>query len=514
MTLKLPELAFIVPGLSARRSPAADTSRRVNYPKRRQRPPFTPDAALTTAALAGILTVSACRQSRAPAVATGAQQLDSLPAPPPLPLSHFNVPLVYDYTPILTLVERVVPTTFGSIDSVHMVGDDPNRHYAYEAHRGPFTTFVRNNQVHLRATLSYAARGYFKPRIGPTIGAGCGGKTPADRPRVTVELVTPLKLTPDWHLSSHARLVSLQAASTADRDRCTVGIIHYDVTGRVVDAATSALTDQLPKIDKKIDAVDLTDHFKEWWDLLNRPIRLADNVWLLLGPERLRMGDVNGSGNNLIVDAGLDARPRVVAGSEPAVTAAPLPPLGRDTLANGFHIVLGSNIEYQTASKTISDALAGKAITEAGRTVTVRSARVSPLPHGQLGLAVTFTGDANGTLMFVGTPHYDLRANELSVPNLDYDLNTDSQLISAYAWLQSDALRSLFRDKARLPVKPLLDKGKSLLESGLNRKLGDAVTLSAEVDSVAVDGIYVTQPGLVVRAVATGHAGMQVKQNR
>jgi hypothetical protein len=435
-----------------------------------------------------------------------------LPTPPPLALSHFNVPLIYDYTPVLALVERVVPTKFGSIDSVHMVGDDENRHYAYEARRGPFTTFVRNGEVHLRATLSYAARGYFKPRFGPTIGAGCGGSLPGERPRVTVELVTPLALTPDWHLTSHARIARLEPASTSDRDRCTVGIIHYDVTQRVVDAARSALTDQLPKIDRKIAGVDLTDRFKEWWALLNHPIQLTDQLWLMLHPDRLRMGSMSGSGTDLIVDAGLDARPRIVPGAEPHDSVPALPPLAKDTAASGFNITLGASIDYPTASKTISDALNGKSITEAGRTVTVRAAKVSPLPRGQLSLAMTFTGDANGTLVFVGTPEYDRRLGELTVPNLDYDLNTDSKLITAYAWLKSDALRSLFRDKARFPVQPLLDKGKSLLTDGLNRKLGDAVTLSARVDSVDVAGIYVTAHGIVVRAVATGNAGVQVAQ--
>lgn len=460
-------------------------------------------------ALAG---ATSCRESR-PTVHTAKPQLDSLPTPPPLALSHFNVPLTYDYAPILALVERIVPTTFGSIDSVHMVGDDPNRHYAYEAHRGPFTTFVRNGQVHLRATLSYAAKGYFKPKIGPTIGAGCGGSSEDERPRVTVELVTPLALTPDWHLSSHARIVNLAPASMDDRDKCKVGIIQYDVTARVIDAARSALTNQLPDIDRKIDHVDLTDRFREWWNLLNKPIRLADGVWLLLGPEQLRMGDVSGSRGSLVVDAGLDARPRIIAGAEPAMKSVPLPPLAKDTTANGFNIVLGSTIEYPAASTTITNALAGKSVTEAGRTVMVRSARVTPLPHGQIALAISFSGDANGTLVFVGTPVYDRQAGQLSVPNLDYDLTTDNQLISAYAWLKSDALRSLFRSKARIPVQPLLEKGRALLTDGLNRKLGDAVTLSATIDSVDVESIYVTAPGVVIRAIATGNAGMKVRQH-
>ena len=462
--------------------------------------------------LVAIPLLQSCRREQ-PKVVTGTQ-LDSLPTPPPLPVSRFNIPLVYEYTPVLAVVERVVPRKFGSIDSVRMVGNDPNRHYAYEAVRGPFTAFVRDNEVHLRATLSYAARGYFKPRFGPTIGAGCGGDSAADRPRVTVELVTPLTLTPDWHLSSHARIARLAPASATDRDRCAVSIIRYDVTQRVIDAAREALNSHLPDIDRRISHVDLTGRFEDWWGLLNRPIRLADNIWLLLGPERLRMGGVSGAGSDLIVDAGLDARPRIVTGAEPHPQVPPLPPLSRDTAATGFHIVLGGLIDYAGASKTITDALNGKSITEAGRTVTVRGARVSPLPRGQLALAVAFTGDANGTLVFVGKPTYDRRAGELRVPDLDYDLTTDSDLISAYSWLRSDALREFFRDRARLPADPLITRGRALLSDGLNRKLGDAVTLSAQVDSVDVDGIYVTASGIVVRAIATGNAGMQVRQGQ
>jgi len=471
---------------------------------------FAVRCSVATALVVAMALLQACRPERAATPAV--QQFEALPAPPPVALSRFNIPLIYDFTPILSLVEEAVPKRFGSIDSVHMVGNDENRHYAYEARRGPFTTFVRGNQVHLRATLSYAARGFFKPRFGPTIGAGCGGDSPAERPRVTVELVTPLTLTAHWHLASRTRIARLTPASDADRDRCMVSVIRYDVTEHVIDAARAALTDQLPKIDRKISEVDLTDRFEEWWALLNRPIQLADNVWLLLGPERLRLGSISGSGNELIVDAGLDARPKIVAGPEPHPSVVPLPPLGRDTAANGFHIVLEGTIDYPTASKTITDALKDKSITEAGRTVTVRTARVSPLPRGQLAFEMTFTGDANGTLAFVGTPQYDRRTGQLTVPNLDYDLNTDSNIITAYAWLKSDALRKLFRDKAQLPLQPLLEKGKSLLSDGLNRKLGDAVTLSARVDSVDVAGMYVTQSGIVVRAVAMGSAGMQVRQ--
>jgi hypothetical protein len=85
--------------------------------------------------------------------------------------------------------------------------------------------------VHLRTTISYKARGYFKPRIGPTLSAGCGNDE--HQPQILIELVTPLTLTRNWHLRSAAKLDLLAPASDAPQDRCIVSILKYDVTDKV-----------------------------------------------------------------------------------------------------------------------------------------------------------------------------------------------------------------------------------------------------------------------------------------
>ena len=94
------------------------------------------------------------------------------------------------------------------------------------------------------------------------------------------------------------------------------------------------------------------------------------------------------------------------------------------------------------------------------------------------------------------------------MPDLDYDLQTSNQLVNAYAWLRSDALRTLFRERARVPDGPALDRARSLLLSALNRKIGSVMTLSASVDSVAVAGLYVTPTALVLRGEARGRAAV------
>jgi hypothetical protein len=413
---------------------------------------------------------------------------------------------------MVRVVEQAVPKTFGSMDSVRMIGTDDRRHYAFEAVRGPFTAFAEGNLVHLRATVAYRAQGFYKPLIGPTLSAGCGGEREAERPRVVIELAAPLTLTSDWHLASKARVVRVAPGSNAPRDHCDVTLLRRDMTPRVIEAARSALVSHLPDIDRKVAEVDLRDHFVEWWGLLARPIQLADGVWLVLGPQRLRMGAVSGRDKVLTVPVTLDARPRIVTGrDEPAAQSVPLPPLAHDTVANGFHIAMDGFVDYLTASRTLGSVLAGRTVVEGKRSVMVQRVAVTPAPKGQLALTVTFTGDARGTLRFVGTPVYDPRGGMLAVPDLDYDLEVDNQLMKTYSWLRSDKLRATFRERARFPAAPALARGRELLLDGLNRKLGDAVTLTATVDSVAVRGLYVTRDGLVVRAEATGRAAMTVQ---
>ncbi len=458
-----------------------------------------------------VLLLAACTRET-PGVRVDVTDVAAAPPPPPPAISRFSVPLAYDFSPILRVVEEAVPKTFGSMDSVRTVGTDTRKHYAFEAQRGKFTTFAEGRELHLRATIAYRARGFYKPVIGPTLSAGCGGG--AERPRIVVELATPLDLSAEWHLRSRARVVSVAPASSEQRDHCDVSILHHDVTERVVEAARGALASQLPKIDRKVAGVDLHDRFEGWWALLAKPIPLTDGVWLMLEPDRLVIGKVGGHDKTLIVPVSLDARPKIMMAREaPVPTTRPLPPLGHDDVSDGFHVTLDGVLDYGELSRTVTRALAGRVVTEGGRSVTIRTVRVVPASRGRLALSVGFAGDTKGTLDLVGTPRYEPGTRQVSVPDLDYELDTDSRIVNSYAWLRTDALRRTFRERSHVSADSALGRGRTLLLAGLNRTVGDVLTLSAAVDSTAVTGLYVTRDGLIVRAQANGHASVAVSQH-
>jgi hypothetical protein len=458
-----------------------------------------------------ILSLAACSGGRAARIPSDLP--DDAPPPAPAELSRFSVPLSYDFSTILPVIDRAVPTTFGSIDSVHTVGNDTRRHYAFQADRQNFVAYAEGDLVHLRAVLSYTARGFYKPLVGPTVSGGCGNGKPEERPRILIELATPLTLSSDWHLSSHARLVTIEPASSEQRDRCDVTLLHHDVTDRVLDAARAGISAHLADIDRKIAEVDLREKLAGAWSSLANPIRIAGGTWLTLNPSGLAIGRVTGRAHVLTMPVTLEARPEIVTmAAAPTTSAAAFPPLGATKRATGFHVVLDGSIDYVAASALASAALIGHKVNEAQRTVRVTGASLAPAAKGRVVLSVAFDGDAKGTLRFIGTPVIDSVRRELAIPDLDYDLTTSDRVVSTVAWLRSDMIRGMFRERSHFPVDSVLRQGRALLLAALNRRIGDALTLSASVDSVAVRGVFVTRTALVIRGVATGKAAVAVRQ--
>jgi hypothetical protein len=151
-------------------------------------------------------------------------------------------------------------------------------------------------------------------------------------------------------------------------------------------------------------------------------------------------------------------------------------------------------------------------VTTTGRTIRLGAVTVAPAAGGKLALSVSFVGDAKGTIHLLGTPLYDADLRMVTVPDVDFDLTTNNQLLQAYAWLQSDVLRNTLRRSAAWSAAPAIDRGRDLLRQGLNRRIGDAMKLSAKIDSVSVTGLYVTRDGLVVRGEAMGRAGVSIVQ--
>lgn len=432
---------------------------------------------------------------------------DTLPS---LPTSTLDIPLTYDLAPVVRALEGAVPKRFGSIDERHSVSGQPRMHVAFEATRDPFQVSLDGQTAHLTAIIHYAGKGWYKAPVVPEVSGSCGiGR---ERPRLRIEVTSPLRITPNWQLRGKTRIGQIEPATQANRDKCRVTVFNINVTDRVVDATRGILEGKRAMVDQKIASLDIRKRFEEWWHLLQRPIPLTDSVWLQINPSAVRMGETVGVKRTLVTALGFSASPRVVTGAQPPTVETPLPPLYPAAVGDGLHILLEGILDYSLATRLLEKQLVGKIVEGKGQTLVVKDVRLFGIGGGKLALELNFRGTVSGRIYFIGTPRYNPRTNELFVPDLDYDAGSANLLVSGFEWLKHDDVRDYFREHAQWPVGDVLAQGREQLSKGLNRDLAQGVKLTAEVKTVQALAVHAQRSAIRLRARADANARLTVKQ--
>ena len=434
---------------------------------------------------------------------------DSLPSLPP---SLVDAPITYDVKPAFATLEAAVPRKLGDIEARKRSATNRRVNTAFAAERQPLQIKLEGSTVRVGTVLEYQGKGWYSAPLGADIFGSCG--LGVARPRVSVEVATTLRLTPDWRLRGKSEITRVAPFSDDPRDQCKVTIFKIDVTDRVVTTARSELGKRLTQLDQKIASVDVRSRFERWWLLLQRPIRLSDSVWLLLQPRSVHLGPISGSGSVVSIDVGLSGEPRVVTGPRPPDGTDSLPRLqrAREKHEQALHVLLEGELSYDLANRMLRTSVVGKRIRRGARWITVREARLSGIGGGRVALAIRFDGAASGIVYLVGTPRYDPETRQLYVPDLAYDVSSADMLVRGLEWLQREDVQDALRTRARFPVADLVEQARARLERGMNRPLGQNATLVAQIATGDVLAVRATAAGILVRAAANGSAKLEVSR--
>jgi hypothetical protein len=362
------------------------------------------------------------------------------------------------------------------------------------------------------SVIEYEGRGWYKPPIGPEVSAACGTGN-VDRPRARVRLVSTLQLQESWDLSARTRLTRVTPYSDTPRDRCTVTIFRIDVTDRVMRATREKLEGQLRTLDRALAQVQTRERFERWWRDISRPIRLTDSIYLTINPRKVQLGGIRVDSGAAIASVRLEAFPMIRTGNRPndfeLFTA--LPPLQRGPLTGqGLRVSLEAEFGYDIATGLLRKALVGRSLQWEKRTITIRDVTVAGIGGGRVALGVRFGGAARGLIYLTGTPSYDNVADQLLIPDLDYDLRTNSLLVRGLAFLGDDQIRDALRQYARFPIEGHLDRLRGLAERGMNRDLTRGVQLIASLEPAERVRVRATRGALRLHADARGELRLDI----
>jgi len=424
--------------------------------------------------------------------------------------SIIDAPISYALAPMLAALEQAVPRRFGNIERRISVPANTRQSFAYAATRSPFVIGFDGSRITISTDVSYEGRGWYDPPLAPTVSASCG--TEGRRPRLHLVIATDLEVSENWMLTGKTRLRSLRAESDDDVNQCRVTMFKINVTDRVIDALRPQLVRRLPVVDRRIASFDLRGRVDRWYNLLNKSIRVRDSLWLKITPQDVRLGGLHLDDTALVADVRLFARPVLITGPRPPDITTALPPLkiAARAVGDSSHLLLEGRLGYDAASAVVSSQLVGRSFSRFGRKVTVRGARFGPLNDGRVVLALTVDGAVTGTAYFVGTPKVDTTSRVLSVPDLDFDVQTADALVKGLAWLKKGDVVTELRRRAQIPLQPVLEETRQRVEEALNRELAQGVTLTGVVSSGRVIDVVADHQFLVVRAEAIGSLGLGI----
>ena len=429
-------------------------------------------------------------------------------APPELPRSIVNLPMLLDLGAAVDLMEKALPAKIGSIDQRQPIPGNKRGKFAFELWREPFVVTVRADTFFVSSTIHYQGKGWYDPPIGPEVGGSCGTK--GEEPRARVVIAVRPEIDQEWRLVARPQLRYLGPLTKSERDQCEVSLLKFDVTSKVLAAARSAIRSQLPRVAAQLATVGVKAEFEKVWKEIQKPIRLTDSVWLVLRPSGVRLGRVSGTNTMVGTSIGIDALPKIETGPRPTVVDQPLPPLGPAAAETGLHLLVEGRFSYDLIGTVLSNAVVGKEIKAPGGVVRIEEIGAFGIGKGRLALGVRFGGTSNGQIYFVGTPQYDSASGRVVVPDLDYEASTAGLLVKGLAWLKADDIRDYLRAKASFPSAESLARLTDLAAKGLNRELIPGISISAAINQTEVVRILPRADALVLQARASGQAALHV----
>ncbi len=390
------------------------------------------------------------------------------------------------------------------------VGSSPTVWLAAELERGPIHFTFRDSTVAVASVFRYRGRAWVRTLIAsPSFSCGLEGQ----RPRMRVRVATTWGLTPEWRLRTRSRLDFLEPVTRTERDQCEVSFLNIDVTGKVVEAATKGVRAALRTVDQRLARLELRDPVGDLWTTVQKPISIADGrFWLEIRPEAVWIDDIAVQDSMATANLHLRASPRIVSGAVSPDTTA-LPPLRPLSGVDSVAVFMEGLLRYDDATAILGERIAGASVRVGWR--TIRIDRVEAL-HGGAGrviLAVDLRGRARGRVYVVGTPTYDPIDDLITIPDLAFDVNTESYLDGTLAWLAQSALLGRIRERARIPASSLLDMAVDLANEEIDRELTDGVRLRGQVGTARTIHVQATAAGLAARAFAAGQLRLELRMS-
>jgi hypothetical protein len=422
---------------------------------------------------------------------------------PGLPVSFIDIPLRLSLEPLIEAADRMLPYQAGNW---HTWKDWHGIASQYRAWRGPLRMTASGNVLAVQAHIRYWIRAQKSLLGAVTLKSDCGID---EAPRqAVIGMLVLLQWGPDWTLRPGFRILP-----TRFLDRCEMTFANIDVTPVVETEFRRQMQDSLRAALKTLapGLNAIRQQAQQTWSLLQEPVELSQDNWLLLRPVGVALSGLAGRGNYLDAQLALTLQPVLVTGPKPDVTPVALPPLGQYyPRSSGLKLHLNVNLDFATLNQRLSDTLTGKSFVIANQQAGVTRFELGGSGQ-QISATMELTGALAGTAELRAKVTYDAQHRKLELQDLTFDYDAEDSTVAALAEAFHEHLRQALEDAANQALAQYLGllgerlgtALKKIMPAGVMPDLSavrlDSVQVHVEPRAIRLDGTATGSVRLVLR---------------
>ena len=422
--------------------------------------------------------------------------------------STVYVPIKINLLPYLKDTEKSLPKTFTGKEEICS-----GVSYSYKFDRNPIQFECKGKELYYEVDGKYSLKLNYCPEctylfkdkgscLVPRIYFSCG--IGEEMRRVTVGYATQFKITPEFRFKTTTELRKFETI-----DPCEISVFNYDATKKLREELTIELKELEKVIDKEIELIDIRSEIEEVWKVMNAQTSLGRYGYLKIHPKSISLGDIQFTNNTAFLDLNLTIQP-IITTFPSEISSVKLPKLSDHQRAKGFDINLDIVASYDSLSAILSENLVGKSMEIKKNEVIFGKMSVEGALNDQLILKVAFGGKRQGELYLLGTPKFDAEKQEISFPDLEFDLRTKNVLLKSAKWLFNSKITDMLRLNAQYNLKPQLEEMKKIVQKVMNREIEKGVTLSGKVETISLQGIYPGFSSLTIRVNSKGELSLSM----
>jgi hypothetical protein len=240
-------------------------------------------------------------------------------------------------------------------------------------------------------------------------------------------------------------------------------------------------------------------------------------------PLDVALGPISGSGLSLTSMLTLRARTRVVVGEQPPVSPKALPSLRLDqanaqAANDGIRIPFDVELPYAEANRLMAENFAKQ--TYEG--VAVDSIRLGPAANGRVSVELnvryheSFFKRYSGLVYLEGTPLFDAATRTISLQNLDYSIDPrrKNPFLRIADRVAHEKLRATLARTAHWSMAPQIDSIRGEIARAVTRPLAPGVMMRGTLGTIEPAAVSLDANGIVVHALATGNAEVEISALR